>query len=175
MRKTLFILVLIALISCEKEKKDEAIPELFKLPLTDWSLTKKQVKEKETRTLVNDTDPSEIVYLAYPWEDKGDGGLKYTDDDFLDEVNYGFYNTNKTLEVVICIYTRTNIRTTDVALEFLNKKYGEYTTTKLKPDFTGFEGYKYQFNAPFGVVVLEEYSSKTNRILFTKSKYASSL
>jgi hypothetical protein len=163
----LFIIILV-INSCKKDTP----PDLFKIPITNWSLTKSQILSQETRTLVSNISASDIIYLGYPFTDKGDGALKYSDTEYFSEINYGFYNSNKTLEVVISIYSTTNIKTTSVALQFLNSKYGEYTTQTKAADYTGFVGKIYQFNTDFGIVALEEYSQTTNRIFFTKSQYS---
>ena len=172
MKKLLFILLaaLPLFIGCKKE----VIPDLFEIPLTNWSLTKDQVLSQETRTLSENITASQIILLAYPFTDKGDGALKYTSDTYFNDITYGFYNENNTLEVVFCIYTKTNLKTTEEALQFLNEKYGEYTTKTKSPDYSGFAGKVYKFSAPFGIVVLEEYSQTSNRVIFTKSQYASS-
>jgi hypothetical protein len=170
----MFILTCILFVGCEKPE-EEIIPDLFEIPITNWQLTKNQVLETESHLLTQNISASEIVFLAYPFTEKGDGALKYSGGNFLDEINYGFYNANKTLEVVICIYTKTNVRTTDKTLEFLNSKYGEYTTKTKQPNYSGFVGNVYEFKASFGVVVLEEYSSSTNRVLFSKSQYTGKL
>ncbi len=163
----LFIIIT-CLAGCKKDKPQD----IFKIPITNWSLTKSQILSQETRTLVSNFSASDIVYLALPFTDTGDGALDYSDTQYFNDISYGFYNSNKTLEVVICIYDKTNVKTTAEALQFLSSKYGEYTTRSKIPDYSGFVGKEFQFNADFGIVVLEEYSQTTNRIFFTKSKYS---
>lgn len=165
----------VILFSCTSDDNKENVSDLFRIPLIDWELTKERVLATETHTLIENTSANDIVLLQYPWIEKGDGSLKYKSDDFIETMSYGFYNKNKTLEVVTYIYTKTNIKTTDKALEFLKSKYGEYTTKTKRPDFSGFVGNSYEFKAPFGVVVLEEYTSKTNRIFFSKMEYSGKL
>lgn len=175
MKKLLFLFsICFILLSCSSDDNStkEVTKDLFEIPLTNWQLTKKQVLEKESHTLIENNSADDIVILGYPWTDKGDGSLKYSDNDFMEDISYGFFNSNKTLEVVFCIYTKTNIRTTEVVLEFLNSKYGEYTTKTKTPNSSGFAGKVYEFKTTFGIVALEESSSTRNRVIFTKTQYA---
>jgi|SRR5690554_2898695 len=158
--------------SSDDNNTEEATKDLFEIPTTNWQLTKKQVLEKESRKLVENNSADDIVILLYPWNHKGDGSLKYSNDDFIEIISYGFYNTNKTLEVIFCLYEKTNIKTTEVALNFLNLKYGEYTTRTKTPNYSGFSGKVYEFKTEFGIVVLEEYTETSNRIIFTKKEYS---
>lgn len=166
----LLLIIIAGFIGCKKEK--DTPPDLFKIPITNWSLSKSQVLSQETRTLVSNVSASDIVYLGSPFTNKGDGALDYSDTEYFSQVSYGFYNSNKTLEVAICIYSKTNVKTTAEALQFLNSKYGVYTTRTKTPDYSGFVGKVYQFNASFGIVVLDEYTESTNRIFFTKNQYS---
>ena len=168
---TIIALMLITA-SCKKDTTPDLTPDLFSTPITNWSLTKNQVLSQETRILVSNMSASDIVYLGLPFTDKGDGALKYSDAEYFNEINYGFYNSNKTLEVVISIYTVTNIKTTVKALQFLNSKYGEYTTKTKSPNYSGFIGKIYEFKTDFGIVLLDEYSETSNRVIYTKSQYS---
>lgn len=174
MKKLLFLFsVCFIIFSCSSDDSTkEVAKDLFEIPLTDWQLKKQQILAKESRTLIENNSAEDIVILANPWKDKGDGSLKYSTDNFMESISYGFYNSNKTLEVVFCLYTKTNIRTTEVVVEFLNSKYGEYTTKTKTPNYSGFAGKVYEFKAPFGIVVLEEYSATINRVIFTKAEYS---
>jgi|SRR5690606_7013885 len=174
MKKLLFLFsICFILFSCSSDDSTkEVAKDLFEIPLTDWQLKKQQVLAKESRALVKNTSADDIVVLGFPWNDKGDGALEYEGGNFLDRTTYGFYNVNKTLEVAFCVYTKTNIKTTEMALNFLNSKYGEYTTKTKTPNSSGFAGKVYEFKTNFGIVVLEEYSSTTNRVIFTKREYS---
>jgi hypothetical protein len=168
--KTIFAILLtitFLLSSCKKE----ATPNLFEIPIINWSLTKDQVLSQETKTLLENTLPINI-YVAPPFTSNGDGSLRYDGETFLKEIIYCFYNVNKTLESVVCTYEKTNEKTTDVVLQFLHSKYGAYTIKTKSPDPWHFVGKAYQFYTSFGIVVLDEYSQTLNRVVFTKSQYS---
>lgn len=73
--------------------------------------------------------------------------------------------------LLLC-YRKTNVKTTEVTLNFLNSKYGEYTTKTKTPNSSGFAGKVYEFKTTFGIVVLEEFLSTRNRVIFTKTEYS---
>ena len=150
-------------ISCDKNGEESN--DLFKSPLVNWSLTKSQVKAKETHTLIEDTAGEDILLLFGPWDSHGDGSLKYSGDDFFSTITYGFYNDNKLLECVRCSFDLTNVVTEKQVVAFLQRKYNNEYAIRYPSE----GGRTYVFKTSFGIVVLEIKS--TAIITFTKSKH----
>ena len=162
--KRLFILLIslsALLISCDKENETQPQGDLFNTPITDWTLTKSEVKAKVKLNLVEDLSADDILLLLGPWDTDGDGSLEYSGDSFFSSVKYGFYNNQKTLECARCVFNFTNITTEDKVLSFLQKKFNnEYVICNTD------DGKNYIFYTSFGMVVFEVKS--VGIITFTK-------
>lgn len=169
MKKTIFAICLLGVIffnSCDKQE-----PQMFEEPYFSWSSNKNDILNNVNLTLIENNAASDIVYLSPPFTSKGDGSLKYSSNNFFKEISYGFYNSNKTLEVVYCIvkdyceYDRTQI------LEYMKKTYGGYNEYINTSVWTGYESHSYEFQHEKGIVVLNYYSASTTRIIFAPIQY----
>lgn len=174
--KKIYLPTLILLFACcTKEDQELQKPQeifLFDKPITNWDLTKDEVKSQVELNLIEDCSAEDIMFLLPPFSIKGGGSLTYNGGDFFDEIDYGFYNLEKKLEVVFCLYEVSYTKTTEITLAFLKQEFGEYSVKAKEPNFSGFIGWQYKFNHNGDIVILDEYSEQTNRIIFTKEIYS---
>lgn len=169
MRKTFFAICLLGIIiinSCDKQE-----PPMFEEPYFSWSSNKNDILNNVNLTLIENLTASDIVYLGPPFSSKGDGMLKYSSKDFFKEIGYGFYNPNKTLEVVYCDvkdyceYDRTQI------LEYMKKTYGGYNEYINTSVWTGYESHSYEFQHEKGIIVLKYTSASLTQLIFAPIHY----
>ena len=152
MKLKLLLLIVISLMLFSCQKEDIEITEYFSEPLLTWSYSKSDVLSKETRVLIGDTSPDEIVYMVPPFV-KGDGSLKYSDSkEYINSVAYGFYSESKTL-VQVFIEFVSNSEIEAELFYFMKTKYGKFYDESIHE-----QSKTYTWNKPGMIVTMERES-----------------